>query len=536
MTGDAKAGNTRKSPLHLHKQIIPIMADNNFLITKIIATLGPASSETAIIQKLIDAGIRIFRINFSHGSFEEYDSLIASIRQVEKQSGHYIAILGDLPGPKIRVGKVVNGGVKLEEGEEIRFVKKAITGGEKGHEHTFSTTYPPFIDEVKTGERILLDDGNIQLECTARDGEGKNAALRCRVVNDGMLSSSKGINLPDSELSLPSLTKKDIRCVEYAVKKELDFLALSFVRSAADIRKLKRLLTRLKARPKGLRITGGDLGFSTMYDDNYIPVISKIEKPQAIENLDEIIGESDGIMVARGDLGVEMDLAEVAILQKQIIHMCSEYGKPVIVATQMLQSMIHEPVPTRAEVSDVANAIIDGVDAVMLSGETAIGKYPVETVRIMNRISMKTNAYIKSLDANSEKLIRYRGPLNRKAAMARGVHQMARDIRAKLIITWTHSGGSSVFLSQQRMEVPLIAFGENRKRLQQLSILYSITPKYMKQPASGSRFIAAVNHMIIKNKWARRGEPVIIVASDPITRRGITNRVVIHYVGENMDE
>jgi pyruvate kinase len=294
-------------------------------------------------------------------------------------------------------------------------------------------------------------------------------------------------------------------------------------------------LIRHKARPEGLDITGGDLGFSTLYDDTFIPIISKIEKPQAIENLDDILKESDGIMVARGDLGVEMDLAEVAILQKHIIRKCSEFGKPVIVATQMLQSMIQEPVPTRAEVSDVANAILDGADAVMLSGETAVGHYPEETVKMMNRIASKTNSYLKSKEITSEKLIKYKGPLNRKATMARGVHQMARDIGAKFIISWTNSGGSSVFLSQQRMDIPLIAFGENKKRLQQLALLYSILPRLMEQPLSGSQFISQVNDMLLQNNWAKDGDPVIIVASDPITRRGITNRVVIHYIGEQFD-
>lgn len=512
------------------------MPSTDFLITKIIATLGPATSSKEAILQLIDAGVRVFRINFSHGSFEDYDPLVNNIRAAGKESGIFVSILGDLSGPKIRVGKMVKDGVLLKKGDKIHFVKKEIIGGDIGHEYHFSTTLPSFIDEVKPGEKLLLDDGNIALECIGTSGIGEDAVLGCKVIAGNLLSSGKGINLPESKLSVPSLTEKDKRCVSYAVEKEFDFLALSFVRSGEDIKVLKRLLTKMKARPKGLDITGGDLGFSTLYDDTYIPVISKIEKPQAIENLESILEETDGIMVARGDLGVEMDLAEVAILQKQIIQKCSEYGKPVIVATQMLQSMINEPVPTRAEVSDVANAIIDKTDAVMLSGETAVGKYPVESVKMMRRIARKTNAYIKNLDDKSDKLVRYKGPLNRKATMARGVHQMARDIKAKFIVSWTHSGGSSVFLSQQRMEIPLIAFGENERRLRQMSILYSMTPIFMKQPRSGSKFIAAVDEMLLEKKWAKKGDPIIIVASDPITRIGITNRVVIHYLGETMEE
>lgn len=511
------------------------MNENEFLITKIIATLGPATSSKANIKELVDAGVRVFRINFSHGRFEDYDKLIEHIRSVQEETGIYVSVLGDLSGPKIRVGKVIDEGVLLSAGDEVIFTKSNVVGGSKGNEKTFSTTLPSFIDEARSGEKILLDDGNIELICTAKSGKDKEAILRCKVIAGNLLTSAKGINLPESELSVPSLTEKDLRCTKYAVQKGFDFLALSFVRNGKDVRKLKQLLTELNARPRGLQITGGDLGFSTLFDDTFIPVISKIEKPQAIDNLEEILEETDGVMVARGDLGVEMDLAEVAILQKHIIQKCSEYGKPVIVATQMLQSMIHEHVPTRAEVSDVANAIIDLADAVMLSGETAVGKYPVESVIMMQRIAEKTNAYIKTRDDASEKLIRYKGPLNRKATVARGVHQMARDIRAKFIITWTHSGGSTVFLSQQRMEVPLIAFGENERRLRQLSLLYGVTPVYMKQAVSGSKFIEEVDRLLIRKGWAQKDDPVIIIASDPITKRGITNRVVIHYVGESMD-
>jgi len=397
------------------------MSSTDFMITKIIATLGPATSSKAAIKKLIDAGARVFRINFSHGSFGDYDKLIDNIRTIQKENHIYVSILGDLSGPKIRVGKVIAGGVLLKKGEEVCFIKKEILGGSKGYEHKFSTTLPSFIDEVKKGEKLLLDDGNIELKCTGKAGQGIMAELHCKVMAGNLLTSSKGINLPESELTVPSLTKKDRDCVEYAIKNDFDFLALSFVRTGKDIRELKKMLTKLNGRPEGLNITGGDLGFSTLYNDRFIPVISKIEKPQAIDSLDEILEETDGVMVARGDLGVEMDLAEVAILQKRIIKKCSEYGKPVIVATQMLQSMIHEPVPTRAEVSDVANAIIDKADAVMLSGETAVGSYPEGAVRMMNRIAKKTNAYLKSLDDRSEDLIKYKGPLNRKATIARGV-------------------------------------------------------------------------------------------------------------------
>lgn len=511
------------------------MTSSDLLMTKIIATLGPATNDVATISKLIEAGVRVFRINFSHGSFDDFDKMINNIRKAEKATKIFVGILGDLSGPKIRVGKVVPEGVLLKNGEEVQFVKNTVIGGEDD-QNKFSTTYPAFIDEVKPGEKILLDDGNIALKCIERKGRGEKAYLVCKVMEGNLLISAKGVNLPDTQLSVPSLTEKDHRCVEYATKKSFDFLALSFVREGKDIRELKAKMTELRARPKGLDLTGGDLGFSTTYeDDAYIPIISKIEKPQAIENLEEILEETDAVMVARGDLGVEMDLAEVAILQKKIIGMCRERGKPVIVATQMLQSMINEPVPTRAEVSDVANAIMDGTDAVMLSGETAVGKHPIEAVKMMRRIADKTNNYIKTEFVARGKFMKYEGKLNRKATMARGVHLMTRDIQAKFIITWMHSGGSTVFLSQQRMQAPIIAFGENITRLRQISLLYSIQPVYMKQPKSGSKFIAAMNAYLKENHLVKDGDPLIVVASSPITKRGITNRVVIHYVGEEIN-
>jgi pyruvate kinase len=513
------------------------MGNSSFLFTKIVATLGPASSSVPKIRKLIEEGVRVFRINFSHGTFEEYEAYFDKVREAEKLTGEYVAILGDLSGPKIRIGKVVKNGVQVKKGQQIEFVKKIVTSGEKGSEFTFSSTYPHFIDEVKKGENILIDDGNIHLTCTDKKTEKSGKKLICKVVCGGLITSAKGINLPDSVLSVPSMTDKDYACTEFAVKKGFDFLALSFVRSGKDVLALKNELVRLKARPKIAGIKGGRFDLSNFFEntENYIPVISKIEKPQAIENLQSIIDETDGVMVARGDLGVEMDLSEVAILQKKIAKLCHENGRPVIVATQMLQSMIESPVPTRAEVSDVANAIFDGADAVMLSGETAVGKYPVETVRMMSRIADKTNSYIKASSESEGVFIKRSEILSRTAALAHGVSTIVKDIKPRLIVTWTRSGGSSIFLSQQRLLVPIIAFGENEKRLRQLSVLYSIKPAYMKQPVSGSAFIKAVDKLLVKNKWALKGDPIIIITGDPITRAGIVNRIVIHYVGESVE-
>jgi pyruvate kinase len=512
---------------------IHFMYKSSLQMTKIIATLGPASSSVEMLTKLIKAGARVFRVNFSHGSFDDYDKLISNIRKAEKKSAIYVSILGDLSGPKIRVGQVVKEGVQLKNKQKIKFVNYDVLGGSPGNEFTFSTTYPKIIKEVTPGEKILLDDGNIELKAVSKGAKGKKAWLECQVVEGNLLTTSKGINLPDTQLSLPSLTKKDFACVEYAVKNKFHFLALSFVRSAKDVIVLKKKLREYTARPKGLNITSGDLGFSTTFqEDNYIPVISKIEKPQAIDNLESIVHESDGIMVARGDLGVEMDLAEVAILQKKIIKMCKTQGKHVIVATQMLQSMIDEPVPTRAEVSDVANAIIDGTDAIMLSGETAVGKHPVKAVKMMAKIAFNTNEYLRDKQTSSEFVTEYADILNRKAAMARGVNIIAQDVKAKYIVTWSHSGGSTAMFSLQKMNTPIIAFGNNTHRLEQLAILYSVLPIYMEQPESGSKFIVKVDDFLLKHRLAKKGDPIIIVASSPISLRGVTNRMVIHIIGE----
>lgn len=508
-----------------------------FLLTKIIATLGPSTSDPQTLLKLIDHGVRIFRVNFSHGTFDDYELLLNNIRKAEKSSGNHIAVLGDLSGPKIRVGKVVDGGIQLYKGKEVKFVKRDVVGGEKGCENMFSSTYPQFIDEVKKGERILLNDGNVELECLATKGKGDEREITCKVIDGGLITSAKGINLPESDLSVPSMTEKDFKCAKFAVEKGFDYLALSFVRSGKDVNILKEELARLGARPKDDIDTKGDLGFTEESGGlkNYIPIISKIEKPQAIDNLKDIINATDGVMVARGDLGVEMDIAEVAVLQKRIIRMCHEHGRPVIVATQMLESMIHSPVPTRAEVSDVANAILDGADAVMLSGETAVGEYPVETVKMMKRIATKTNTFIKEYGLKTGTSIS-KVFMNRSAAIANGVKTIVDDLNPKFLIVWTNLGGSAVNLSQQRTTVPIIAFNNDEKRLRQLSLLYSIKPVFMKSPKSGSEFIQLIDKILIGNKWASKGDPIVIVSPDPIYKLGITNRIVIHYVGESAEE
>jgi pyruvate kinase len=479
----------------------------------------------------------VFRINFSHGDFSDYDELIRIVRQEEKETGVHVAILGDLSGPKIRVGKVIDEGISLHTGERCSFVKNDILAGSPGWEHTFSSTFPAFIDEVTTGEKILLDDGNVELRALEKEGSGSKARLHCEVVVGGRITSSKGINLPDSELSVDALTEKDVRCVHYAVEKELDYLALSFVRRAEDLRKLKKLLVSLEARPRNIEAIPASASsvFPPVAISNLIPVICKIEKPQAIENLNEILQETDGVMVARGDLGVEMDLAEVALLQKRIIHLCKEYGKPVIVATQMLQSMIESAVPTRAEVSDIANAILDGADALMLSGETAMGKYPVQAAAMMNKVADRTNDFIREHTIKIGSAILRPEHSMRTLAIAEGVKRIAEQVKPRFIVVWTNWGGSAIYLSQLRLPMPILAFTSGKKRLRLLTLLFGVKPIYLKQPGSGSSFIRSVDKILLKRKWAKRNEPIIVVSGDPITRTGLANRIVVHYVGEGTE-
>jgi len=503
------------------------MAD--LILTKIIATLGPASAGVERIRLLIQEGVRVFRVNFSHGTIRGFSEVIANVRLASAETGIPVAVLGDLSGPKIRVGQVAGQGIMLEPGMKVEFIRNDIEAAVKGDGPiVFSTTLPQMIDEVAPGQRVMLDDGNVSLICTERLPD----RIVCEVIDGGLITSKKGINLPDTKLSVPVLTDWDHECIEFAVDAKLDYLALSFVRSAGDVRLLKERLAELGARPfEPIRYREADLK-ENPDDFLFIPVISKIEKPQAMEDLDAIIAESDGIMIARGDLGVEMDVAEVAVLQKRIINACHDHGVPVIVATQMLQSMIDSPTPTRAEVSDVANAIFDGVDAVMLSGETAVGSYPASTVRIMNRIARLTNQYILDQKISHPIPRIMQGSKYRSAALAHGVRSIVHEIDARLIFVYTKLGGGALYLSQLDMPRPIIACSPLPSTLNRLAMLYGVHPVLMEPPEHSSDFIRRADEMILQNSWASQGEPVVFVYGKPIKSSGLTNTVYVHYVGD----
>lgn len=489
------------------------------ILTKIVATLGPASNHVDIICRLVDEGARVFRINFSHGDFDQFATTLSNLREAEERTNIPIAALGDLSGPKIRVERVIDGGVQLEPGSIVHIQKTDIVAGENiqpGDPITFSCTFDGLIDDAQIGQRLLIDDGNVRLLIVEKNNIGGVEKLVCNVTQGGKVTSKKGINLPDTDINAPSLTAWDHECIAWAVQNRIDYLALSFVRQAADVKALKKLLKDKR-----------------WDDDPGIPVIAKIEKPQALDDLEAIVTVSDGVMVARGDLGVEMDLAEVPIIQKNIITMCNDHGKPVIVATQMLQSMIESPMPTRAEASDVANAILDGADAVMLSGETAVGQYPVQTVNAMARIAGACEKHIRATQRSATKPPkRLQQSRYRTAALAHGVAVVVKDLDARCVVTWSQLGGGARYLSQNRLTVPIIAASSNRAALRHMSLLFGVTPVAMELPKSTEQWLTDMCHYILENHFAGDGDAMVIVKGEPLGTPGITNKLRIHYLGD----
>ena len=469
--------------------------------TKIITTLGPSCAETGIIEAMIDNGVDVFRINFSHGTLNEHDKLLRTLNNARARHHQMTAVLGDLCGPKIRTGRIDPQGQMLYAGDKVSIVP----GNEIGTAHCFGTNYEHFNKEVEIGHRIFVDDGQITLIVVGRDGE----ELVCEVVVGGTLHSRKGINLPDTRIRIPSITEFDWECIDWAIERDLDFLALSFVRSAGEINQLKEHIGK----------AGAD-----------IKIIAKIETPQALKHLEPIVNASHATLVARGDLGVEMDLAEVPLIQKRITRMCRDFGKPVIVATQMLQSMIQSPTATRAEVSDVANAIMDFADAVMLSGETAIGKYPVKAVQTIERIARVTEAYLDKQYTVVHPRSTTTEELALTAAMARSVGQLVEDIDAKLVAVWSQSGSSARFLSKARIDVPILALSSNERSCRQMCLHYGVIPCCRSIPEDIRQFTCLVDKLIIENQWARAGDKIILVAGQPLGAPGTTNSIHVHNI------
>ncbi len=502
------------------------------LFAKIVATIGPASETPETVRRLITAGVNVFRFNFSHGDLPEHAARLAIVRAAAAELDVHVACLGDLQGPKIRIGLVPaglgepspSGGglVRVAPGQDV-VLKRGIPESfaratPAGPEIVFAVTYDRLIDEVEPGHKVLINDGAIRMLALSRDVAA--GELRCRVIVGGAVSSRKGINVPQSDLSAPAVTERDWECVRWAVEHGLDFLALSFVRSAADVVTLREGI----ARCAGVDAT----------DPPWIPIVAKIEMPQAVADLTAIVEISDAIMVARGDLGVEMEIAKVPVVQKQIIAACNEHGRPCIVATQMLETMIENAVPTRAEASDVANAVFDGADAVMLSAETATGRHPVLVVETMSRIIDAAETRIRETPVPNSPPLRLAAGHRATAALAHGAWDIARDLSARAVVCWSQNGGTARYLSQNNFVVPIFAFTSSPISARRLALLRGITPICADPPASGklSDWNAAVDAQLLARKAVDPGDFIVLLAGRPLGRAKATNTIAIHRIGE----
>lgn len=470
--------------------------------TKIVCTLGPASCTKNTIRELIQAGMSVSRINFSHGSHSEHAELIHSIREISDSENCHVAIMADLQGPKIRIGDIPEGSVELLAGQEIVL---GLPGSHPPNDY-IPLPHKELFDAITPGQRILLDDGEMELKV----GHVDNNTLQCIVINGGLLRSHKGVNVPDTTLPLSALTEKDIDDVRFAIKHSVDFIALSFVRRPEHVHELRHLLRGENAE---------------------IPIIAKIEKPEAITFFDTILDAADGIMVARGDLGVETAPEEVPFLQKKIITACNRIGKPVITATQMLQSMVHSPRPTRAEASDVANAILDGTDAVMLSGETAVGNYPVHSTGIMATICRKTEAYLPT------RKIQHSNELERSVtdAISAGAVDIANELGARAIVTATNSGRTARMVARHRPGRPIIAVTPNEDTRRRLSLVWGVRPVGIPPKKTTDEMITAMLNAALGTGIVSENDTVVLTAGIPFGSGCDTNLLKVHTIGSDSD-
>ncbi|HRZ74692.1 MAG TPA: pyruvate kinase [Flavobacterium sp.] len=462
--------------------------------TKIVATLGPACSSKEIIKNMIDAGVNVFRINFSHADYADVKERIDIIRGLNEEFGYSTAILADLQGPKLRVG-VMKEDVVVSKGDIITFQTAEDIPGTAERVYM---NYKEFPRDVKPGEKILLDDGKLMFEALETNG---TTEVVCRVIQGGPLKSKKGVNLPNTKVSLPALTKKDVKDALFAIENNVDWIALSFVRTPKDLEELQDMIAK--------------------HSEHKIPIIAKIEKPEAVENIDKIVAFCDGLMVARGDLGVEVPAEEVPLIQKKLIHRAKTARIPVIVATQMMETMITSLTPTRAEVNDVANSVMDGADAVMLSGETSVGNYPVEVIETMTKI-------IKSVEDSPLIQVPHNPPhVRTKRFITKSIcfHAavMANEIKAKAISTLTNSGYTAFQISAWRPSAHILVFTSNKRILTQLNLLWGVRSFYYDKFASTDDTVEDVN-MIAKAKgFVDKGDMVINLAAMPIADKGMVN-------------
>ena len=469
---------------------------------KIVCTLGPSTDSYDQIKALVEAGMDVARLNLSHGSYAEHEDRYRRVRKAADETGRSVGILVDLQGPKIRLGRFAEGPVLLERGDEFTITVDDI----EGDQSICGTTYKGLTADVARGERILVDDGRVTLEVT--DVEGPRVHTMC--IEGGMVSDHKGLNLPGVAVSVPALSEKDIRDLRWGLRVGADVIALSFVRSGRDVEDVLRVMEE-----EGRRV----------------PVIAKIEKPQAVENLEDIVDAFDGIMVARGDLGVEMPLEAVPMVQKRAVKLAKRNAKPVIVATQMLDSMIDNSRPTRAEASDVANAVIDGADAVMLSGETSVGKYPVETVGTMARIveAAEEDILAKGLPPLTDR----NKPRTQGGAVARAAAEIGDFLGARFLVAFTQSGDTARRLSRYRSPIPLLAFTPTPATRSQLNLTWGVETFLGPHADSTDAMVAQVDELLLKYGRCERGDIVVITAGSPPGVSGATNMVRVHHIGED---
>jgi pyruvate kinase len=469
-------------------------------VTKIVATLGPSCRNEDAIADLIRAGVNVFRINASHAQNDDISQTIRLVRKVSEDLHYYAGVLLDLQGPKIRLGTFENGGCTLETGARFTITTQQIVGNcERA-----STVYADFAKDVKPEDRVLLADGSVELKALYSDG----VEVLCEVVAGGPISDRKGINLPGVRVSTPSLTKKDMADLRQALEVGIDFVALSFVRRREDVLRLRHFLEE---------------------NDASLPIVSKIEKPEAWQNLEAILEESDGVMVARGDLGVEMALEKVPAIQKEIIFQARRHGKYVITATQMLESMIHSPLPTRAEVSDVANAIYDGTDALMLSAETSVGKFPVEAVKMMAKIANEAEQSIKEHGFPPPPEV---GEMTHPRIIAHAAFQAAQMTNAAAICVFSVSGSSGRLVASLRPPVPVYVFTHSIEVARQLSVVYGVRALVTGHHESTDEMLTQMDLLLCERKSLKPRDCVVFVAGQPIGRKGTTNLLKLHRVGE----
>ncbi len=469
--------------------------------TKILATVGPACVDDDTLADMFQAGLDAVRLNFSHGTLSEHTVALERVRRIARELGITVAVVGDLCGPKIRIGEITDGACLVHAGGEIAVQRGSCVGTPE----RICTNHPALVDDAEVDHRILIDDGLIQFRVIGKSDD----ELTCRVEVGGVLHSNKGVNVPDTHVSTPSLTEKDHRDLQWAINQDLDYLALSFVRDPEDIYELRR---ELKERHSSLG------------------VIAKIEKPEAVEHIDEIIEHSDAIMVARGDLGVEMDAAQVPLIQKDIVLRCQQASVPVIIATQMMQSMVESHVPTRAEVSDVANAILDGADVVMLSAETSIGKYPVRAVEAMNNVARQTEDFL----ARSERAVdRRQAPSSLRVtwAVVHGAQVLVDQLGGHMVGVWTESGFTARLLSKRRLSQRIIGLSSHERTCRRMCLFYGVEPLHATRPGNDEDMLSQLDQIFLERRLCEQGELIVIVAGTRLREPGATNTLFIHLVG-----